>query len=185
MLTTAGTLRSLRRLLRNIRTPGLPTLEELPELAADWIALLPDVDDEELDGCVSALLRSPSPFWPTPGQLLALSPRVKRAEVGEDGAKSAAQRLFHEIIRYRQGYGPGYHGPVVNLLGHEGNTALEAQIQAGLGAIGGWRHLGSVEEDQLSWVAKDFVAAFLADRAIAKADKALTAIPLRAIEGGK
>ena len=126
----------------------------------------------------------PKPF-PDPGKLLARTGASKRAAAIEDGAKSAAQRCFYEVVRYRQGYGPDYRGPVVNLLGHEGKHELEAQIQAGLGAIGGWRHLGMIEEAELQWTCKDFVAAFLADRAIVKAERQIEAKPLRAIAGGR
>jgi hypothetical protein len=125
----------------------------------------------------------PKPF-PDPGKLIARTPTAERAKAAEAGEKSAAARLFYEVVRARVDY-PRLELPVVDVLGQEGNTALEAQIQAGIQAVGGWRLMGSFEEKDLQWREKEFVAAFLAARSIAKADRRLAATGLRAIEGGR
>ena len=148
------------------------------------------VELDEAFGAAAAYAAEPDPGtfpkpFPDPGTLLARTGAAKRAKAIEDGAKSAAQRCFYAVVQARSSYGGGYYGPIVNILGFEGNHALEAQIQAGVQAIGGWRAMGMFEEKDLQWREKDFVAAFLAERAIVKADKALTAAPLRAITGGK
>ena len=174
VLTEPMTLRCLQRLLRNLRVPNVPTVGELPALASDWVALLPEMDDTDLEAATTTILRGASPFWPTPGQLLAASPRTERAKAIEDGEKSAAARLFYEVLRVRVNC-PKIEIPVVEVLG-KGDATTEVQIQAGVKAIGGWRAMGLFEEKDHQWREKEFVAAFLAERAKSKADRKVAAL---------
>ncbi len=75
-MTDACALMNVRRLFRQVHAPNLPDPTTLPEIAADWLSLLPDVTDDALNHAVALWLRDPERgrFWPSISDLTARVP---------------------------------------------------------------------------------------------------------------
>jgi hypothetical protein len=85
MITAAAALKGAHRLLRHVRAGTVPGPDELADVAADWIDLLPELTDADFTAAVARWLTGDSPFWPTPGQLRACSPpAMLAATLGND-----------------------------------------------------------------------------------------------------
>lgn len=134
------------RLLKaaGIRTPEAWSTPEAKREAIDvWVSTLADVSDEELTGAARAYLRQPSPWWPTPGALLALLP--SRQVEALDTADIAWALVRHEMARHGRDYPPG--GPDWRGRPWDFPADQRGPIHAGIAAVGGWRALSMVEDD--------------------------------------
>lgn len=132
-------VRNLARLSRNIRAGTLPTPEQLPDLAADWAVVFAHTEDPELDAAVFRYLGGSSPWWPMPGQVLALTPcAMLAATLGTDADADRAWSDFGARGQTLLGRGT----PPAEVF--DLPTALDrdphrhAAMWAGLVVIGGW-----------------------------------------------
>ena len=146
MPTPPAILRSLRRLLRNVRAPGSPEVEELPELAADWSVLLADLDDTTLDEAVTAWLRKPEPFWPTPGQLLACAPSSRLATVDEADEAWGKVLTIARVGGRDAGLPSNRHRWSLNSAPW-GDPERVTAMWAGIDAAGGWDVICRTEDE--------------------------------------
>lgn len=136
---------NLKRLVRQC-AGRIPTAEELPEYATDWAVILHDIEDAQLDDAVTAWLRSPNPFWPTPGQLLALVPERRLAAIDDSDA------AWGEALRIVQGWGAHrLYDPETWEQARPKDAAKAEALLAGVQALGGWKELGrSTAEEHVS-----------------------------------
>lgn len=133
----------------------MPSYDELPDLAADWMALLSDVSDEDLSGAVSAWLRGACPFWPTPGQLLELVPRRRMAAIDD------SPTAWFAVLRYfRRG---SFRSPNPGEL-DPSDPERDAAMRAAFNEIGGARAFGQSQESEEQWWGKRFGEAYKAHR---------------------
>jgi hypothetical protein len=164
MLRETTILRNLQRLVRNIRAPGVPTVDELPDLAADWMVLLQDITDADMDAAVVAWIRESGPFWPTPGQLLALVPSRRAVQV-DDAERAWAETKRWIETRSRAGIegngtmtGYTYRDPAPGDL-DPNDEARDTAMREALGRGGAAEHMrGQVSDEQ--WRAKRFRDAY-------------------------
>ena len=147
MPNESAIIRSLQTLRRNIRAGEVPALDDLPELAADWMAILSDVSDDGLSAAVVAWLRGACPFWPTPGQLLALVP-VRQLAALDDAAEAWAH--VKGWIRCN-----GYREPIAGQLDPV-DARRDAAMLAGLRALGGAAVWGQMATEAEPFTAKRF-----------------------------
>ena len=155
-------IRNLRSLIRNLRTPGVPDKAEIPDLAADWTKLLAGGVDADLDAAVVAHLRAPSPFWPTPGQLLALVPsrQIAAADDAED-AWSATLLAMSKAGGSMQTESGRWWYPEPTAIPGVTDEAGAREILRGLGGRNGWM---ATPIDKQPFFRRDFVLAYRARR---------------------
>lgn len=131
-------IRNLSRLSRNIRAGTLPTPEQLPELAADWGVVFAHTEDPELDAAVFRYLGGTSPWWPMPGQVLALTPCALLAATL--GTPADADRAWVDFCARATTLISRGRPPTMEY----GRDALDpdphrhAAMWAGLVSLGGW-----------------------------------------------
>lgn len=81
-----------------LRAAGVrPPLATPDAIAATWVACLPELDGASLAVAVRAHLRDGTPYWPTPGQLLA------RYRPSTEGDADAAWSRLRELRGLRSG----------------------------------------------------------------------------------
>lgn len=142
-------LHNLKRLVRCTANP--PTAEILADLSADWMGILGDMSDQDLDAAVVAYLRAPSPFWPTPGQLLALTPQKQLAAI--DDAEEAWEHVCAITARN------AYAEPPTGALDRS-DRQRDAALQTALRSIGGAKGLGQSLEATMHYTRRTFLEVY-------------------------
>lgn len=143
------------------------------DLAVDlWAGLLADVSEDDLVAAVGAYLRSPDArFMPTPGQLLDLVPGRRTFD---DADATWGQLLAHASRHGRAN--PPFPAPELRELDpatYKGDRRLwafdaddldrDASIHVALSAVGGWRSLCLLVEDQVTAARASFRSAYRAE----------------------
>lgn len=142
---------------RIVITTGGPGPNELRDLAAAWAELLHDVTDAELHDAVTAHLRSPTPWWPTPGQLLALVPS-RRMEALDD-----ADTAWGEALRLVSAWGGRrLEDPATWERARPSDERRAAAMLEGVKALGGWVVLGMSTADEHTAMRASFRTAYRA-----------------------
>lgn len=172
MASIACIARNLRRLLRNIRAGTLPAPDEMADLAADWGVVFAHTEDPELDAAVFAYLGGTSPWWPTPGQVLALTPLAQTAALlGNDDEGEASWAHMHRRMP-RIGFAPDRDAPARWL--HDDPTKNDALFRAldRFGGVDRFREIPTQDANPAGYGAakKAWIACFTAARKAQGAD---------------
>lgn len=159
-------VRNLSRLSRNIRAGTLPTPEQLPELAADWGVVFAHTEDPELDAAVFRYLGGTSPWWPMPGQVLALTPLAQTAALlGNDDEGEASWAHMHRRMP-RIAFAPDRDAPARWL--HEDPAKNDALFRAldRFGGVDRFREIPTQDANPAGYGAakKAWIACFTAAR---------------------
>ena len=171
------------KILLGARLANSPTAEEIPFVVATWEAVLPDISDADLrEACI--ILARTAKFWPTPSEVLAVTPGVqaKQAQIAtqktDDGSQFPAR-----ILKMYASFGPKSSRAMKRLEGtsagfvtgddvdvqrakmemvrqlSQGDESVEVAILAGLDAYG-WDAIQRKEQNQ--WEDKRFIDTFTA-----------------------
>jgi hypothetical protein len=144
-----------------LRPPEVWQKPENRRIAVEvWQGALGDIGPQQLRVAAVAYLRTPSPFWPTPGQLLALIPG--RPEANLDDSDEAWGIVMEGISKHGWSSPPT---PMGNPIGDGKWRYCEEEarckaIEAGVQAAGGWRALCLGQEDQMAPARASFRAAY-------------------------
>ena len=115
-------------------------------VAEVYARALCDLSREQLEDATITVIRSSSPFWPTPGQLLAAVPERRAAAVDDSDA------AWGEALRIVQGWGAHrLYDPDTWEKARPADAAKAEALLAGVQAIGGWKELGrSTAEEHIA-----------------------------------
>lgn len=116
---------------------------------------LSDLSAEDLEAATMAVIRSSTPFWPTPGQLLEMVPRRRMEAIDDSPAAWSAVLRYFRAGSFRDP-NPGELDPK--------NPERDAAMRAALNEIGGARAFGKSQESQEEWWGKRFGEAYKAHR---------------------
>ena len=150
--------------------------QKLQESAAVYALVFIDVPKEDLGTALAAWLRGASPFWPTPGQLFALTPRERLRGVEDDGSQAWADVKEWCHRHAPRVDGPGYHKPTAGQLDAT-DEHRDAAMRAALREIGGVAAYmnGSVSDE--SFRARHFREAFRRNRELMRRSAERQALP--------
>lgn len=106
MLSRASIIRGMAIMsASNLRPPEAWKDPEARELTvAVWLDLLGHLAQVDFDGAIRAHLRQPSPWWPTPGQILALvapppaPPQIEQRETPYDALEAWQRGIVLEAL---------------------------------------------------------------------------------------
>lgn len=175
MATKQCIVRMLSRLVRNIRAGTIPTPADLPDLADDWARIFAHTMDTELDSAVDAYLGGTSPWWPMPGQILALTPIAQAAALlGNDDEGEASWAHMHRRMP-RIGFDPDRDVPA-RWLHADDPTKNDALFRAldRFGGVDRFREIPTQDANPAGYGAakKAWIACFTAARKAQGADVA-------------
>jgi hypothetical protein len=116
---------------------------------------LPDLAPADLEAATMAVIRSASPFWPTPGQLLELVPRRRLEAVDDSGEAWAAVVRWCRANAFREPLPGDIEGDSLD---------RDEAIREGLRTIGGAKGFGRSTEAEEPFLARRFADAYKASR---------------------